>query len=593
MGNLRPVIRTIESKCVNCQRCISACPVKYANDATSGRVVKVVDNLCIGCGHCIHACEHGARVGIDDIRDFILDIGAMAPIIAIVAPAVASTFPNQYLNFNGWLKSIGVKAVFDVSFGAELTIKSYYEYIKTKSPVSVLAQPCPAIVSFCEIYKPELLKYLAPADSPMLHSIKMIKHFYPQYSRHRIAVMSPCYAKRREFDETGLGDYNVTFISLSRYIEQKGIDLADYPAEPYEGPLAERAVLFSTPGGLMRTLERYDYNVHNYTRKIEGPDVVYSYLETLDESIKSGVAPLLIDALNCESGCSGGTGVPGVNEKSFDLLEYNVRERARDLNEYYSELNKKKKKFFKKQPDAKVINDLVAEYWSPKLYERTYVDHSLNYRPGNLTPQEAERIASTMGKGGGLDYFNCPSCGYNSCSKMIMGIFLKVNTADNCRHYLMQRMLHGHEHISGIFDISTGMYDSVTSSEESIQAFTSAMRDIDGLSEKIMSVLKSIEGISFQTNILALNAAVEAARAGEYGAGFAVVADEVRSLASKSATAVLETRKMIESILGNVKNGVVNSMNVKTRFDKILDTTNQIMDISQKIKTELEADKAN
>ena len=31
-------------------------------------------------------------------------------------------------------KSIGEEAVFDVSFGAELTTKSYVEYIKTKNP---------------------------------------------------------------------------------------------------------------------------------------------------------------------------------------------------------------------------------------------------------------------------------------------------------------------------------------------------------------------------------------------------------------------------------------------------------------------------
>jgi len=32
--------------------------------------------------------------------------------------------------YNGWLKSIGVEAVFDVGFGAELTTKSYVEYLQ-------------------------------------------------------------------------------------------------------------------------------------------------------------------------------------------------------------------------------------------------------------------------------------------------------------------------------------------------------------------------------------------------------------------------------------------------------------------------------
>ena len=43
----------------------------------------------------------------------------------------------------------------------------------------------------------------APADSPMLHTIKMIKEFYLQYRNHKVVVISPCAAKKREFEETG------------------------------------------------------------------------------------------------------------------------------------------------------------------------------------------------------------------------------------------------------------------------------------------------------------------------------------------------------------------------------------------------------
>ena len=232
----------------------------------------------------------------------------------------------------------------------------------------------------------------------------------------------------------------------------------------------------------------------------------------------------------------------------------------------------------------------MAEYWKPRLYDRSYADHSSNYRPGRLMQAERMKIIARLGKTGEGDFFNCSSCGYNSCEKMIMGIHLKVNVPSNCYHYLIQRMSNGRDHIGDIYDISNGMYEAVTSSENSIKTMTEAMEDIDGLSEKIMSVLKSIEGISFQTNILALNAAVEAARAGEYGAGFAVVADEVRNLAVRSASSVLETRKMIESILSNVKSGVNNSRNVKNKFDKILDTTNHILDISNAIQSELNSE---
>ncbi|MDR2536633.1 MAG: 4Fe-4S binding protein [Treponema sp.] len=120
---LRPVIRVIEEKCVNCHRCIMACPVKMCNNG-SGEAVTFNSKLCIGCGECIYVCGHGARVGIDDFDQFINDLKQGVPIIAVVAPAIAASFGGEYLKFNGYLKKIGIKAVFDASFGAELTVKS-------------------------------------------------------------------------------------------------------------------------------------------------------------------------------------------------------------------------------------------------------------------------------------------------------------------------------------------------------------------------------------------------------------------------------------------------------------------------------------
>jgi Fe-S-cluster-containing dehydrogenase component len=126
---LTPVIKIDEEKCVNCHACIAACPVKYCNNG-AGEKVTVNHDLCIGCGNCIRACTHRARVLVDDSERFFISLDKGERIIAMVAPAVASNFPGRYLNLNGYLKSRGVKAVFDVSFGAELTVFSYVKYIK-------------------------------------------------------------------------------------------------------------------------------------------------------------------------------------------------------------------------------------------------------------------------------------------------------------------------------------------------------------------------------------------------------------------------------------------------------------------------------
>jgi iron only hydrogenase large subunit-like protein len=178
--NLVHVIEVNKENCVNCHMCISACPVKFSIDG-SGDVVSILHNLCKGCGKCISACTHDARLIKDDFDEFLNDLERGVNIVFIVAPAIHANYPEHAGSILGYLKSKGIPAFFDVSFGAELTVKSYLEHAITDNPQMIISQPCPAIVTYCEIYQPELLKHLAPVDSPMLHTIKMIKEYYPLY----------------------------------------------------------------------------------------------------------------------------------------------------------------------------------------------------------------------------------------------------------------------------------------------------------------------------------------------------------------------------------------------------------------------------
>lgn len=90
---------------------------------------------------------------------------------------------------------------------------------------------------------------------------------------------------------------------------------------------------------------------------------------------------------------------------------------------------------------------------------------------------------------------------------------------------------------------------------QKMEALTSAMEDISKSSQQIGGIIKTIEDISFQTNILALNASVEAARAGEAGKGFAVVAEEVKNLANKSAVSANDITELIEGSMKLVQHG--------------------------------------
>lgn len=98
-----------------------------------------------------------------------------------------------------------------------------------------------------------------------------------------------------------------------------------------------------------------------------------------------------------------------------------------------------------------------------------------------------------------------------------------------------------------------------------------AMQNIQASSTEISQIIKTIEGIAFQTNILALNAAVEAARAGTAGAGFAVVAEEVRNLAQRVSGAAHETSSKIDHAIKNSRDGVAISLKAKARLEQIVE----------------------
>ncbi len=110
----------------------------------------------------------------------------------------------------------------------------------------------------------------------------------------------------------------------------------------------------------------------------------------------------------------------------------------------------------------------------------------------------------------------------------------------------------------------------VDSGARQVTHMREAMASISESSEKIGDIIKTIESISFQTNLLALNAAVEAARAGEAGKGFAVVADEVRNLANRSAQAVRETAALIEETSSRVSVGSRSVVELEGGFKEIL-----------------------
>lgn len=568
--NLSPVIEVDAEKCVNCHQCISVCPVKYCNNASED-YVSVIPELCIGCGECIEACNHNARYIVDDFDKWLKDLESGVKMVAFAAPAVASNFPDMYLNLNGWLESKGIKAVFDDSFGAELTVKSYLEHIQHNKPECVIAQPCPAIVSYIEIYKPELLKHLAPADSPMLHTIKMVKKYYPAYANHKFVIISPCIAKKREFEEVGLGDYNVTMKKLYEYFEKEKINLRSFPQREYTNPPAERAVLFSTPGGLMRTAERENENVQSITRKIEGPEIIYKYLDDLDKNIKAKKSPLLIDCLNCEFGCNGGTGT--TRDKSQDEVEYYIEERNKKMKENY-------KSFFGKKPSKRKIKKTINKYWEEGLYGRKYVNRSKNFSANVKIPnrQEIEEIYHSMLKYNDEDIKNCAACGYDSCEKMAIAIYNGLNKVQNCHLYLEKIDNYMLQNSNNVSELAEGNLDVIFYDEgntEAAKLFKNLNSTVKVIKNLIWEIKNTTEEIASTGAQLSSSSEEMAAGSVELSNQTSEVANSVDEMKDTIITNALNSKNVSDKsahAATQAKSGVEKINNSKEGIEKIVST---------------------
>lgn len=124
---------------------------------------------------------------------------------------------------------------------------------------------------------------------------------------------------------------------------------------------------------------------------------------------------------------------------------------------------------------------------------------------------------------------------------------------------------------------------AINEGNDKMSKMLEAMREINATSSQIANIIKTIQDISFQTNILSLNASIEAARAGAAGKGFAVVAGEVGSLAGKTAEAAKSTTGLIQTSLKAVEHGMVIANETAEMLGMIVGKANESAKVVQEI----------
>jgi len=372
--------------------------------------VRIDYDKCIVCGRCVLACKHDARYFLDDLDQFFNDLKDSVPISLIAAPSIRTNIPN-YKRLFTYLKQRGVNKIYDVSLGADICIWGHIKYLEKNNAAHIITQPCPVVVTYCEMYSHNLLKRLSPVHSPMACTSIYIKKY--QGIDDRIAALSPCLAKANEFGDTKLANYNITFARLLEYMKKNHVSL---PIEETEFDHDESGLgsLFPMPGGLKENIE-YFMGKKIHIAKAEGFDV-YEKLNKYEETPEEFL-PEIYDVLNCVEGCN--IGPASLHERNLFEIDKTMNNNRR-----------------------KAMEDFKREHYESvyKIYDEKFdLSHFLReYRPilatfPIITAADISNAFELLGKTDyGKQNIDCSACGSETCHHMARKIALGVNIPINC-----------------------------------------------------------------------------------------------------------------------------------------------------------------
>lgn len=435
---MNEIIIVKPEKCVGCNACVRNCPAPEANITKlleDGRFVTTVNpDRCITCGECVRTCNHGARDFIDDTEACISNLSKQKMII-LVAPAIKSVFPDKWKGILDWFRKKGC-IIYDVSLGADICTWAHLRAIELGKVGNVITQPCAAIVKYIEIYQPRLLRNLSPIHSPISCVATYIKKYMKQ--SNPIAVLSPCIAKKTEFKETGLVDYNITFQKLNDYFERNDIKIPSNSIHDFEYQFDDQqgqvGAVYPRPGGLRDNLWLHNPDINITTS--EGVHKVYPELD-MYANMPEYKHPEVFDVLSCEFGCNVGP-ASGTSQTVFDVMST------------MREVEKEAKKRRKTTGPFRFGEDKLFKRFDEML---DIADFMRNYTPMNPSPvptgKQLDAVFELMGKHTEADRnYNCHACGYRSCREMAIAICRGLNTPENCIVHAKSVLLARHSELA-------------------------------------------------------------------------------------------------------------------------------------------------
>ena len=311
------------SMCVNCGRCLSACPfhaivytpVPCEEACPVGAIskndlgVEVIDwNKCVYCGKCKEACSFGAIMEKTYLVQIAEEMKNPAKrLVAMVAPAFAGQYDQPFERVLAAVKKSGFDEVVEVAMGANITSRKeadeWIERVKEGGAPFMTTSCCPSYKAWAEKHLPTLVPYISHTKSPVAYTAESIKKSEPDSVT---VFISPCIAKRVEgfYDENI--DYVITFEEMAAIIEAKGINIEACEPQGLSSEIEKSGRYYAKTGGVANSVAQYLQEKEGFSSLVvNGLDK--ESVKMLKNIAQTGKAEAnMIEVMMCQGGCVNG-----------------------------------------------------------------------------------------------------------------------------------------------------------------------------------------------------------------------------------------------------------------------------------------------
>ncbi len=464
VGSNKVALLESTGKCVGCNKCLRSCAAGYGLNAfkceNEQTQVKIDYELCIHCGSCYKICDHDAIDYYDDTEPFFDSLRSGQKISLLIAPSFFANYADNYKEILGGLKALGVNKVINVGFGADITTWGYINYMKNNNFYGGITQPCPTVVSYIEHFQPDLIPKLMPIQSPMMCSAIYARNELK--ITDELAFISPCISKKAEqVSKRGneIISYNVTFKKLIEYVLANNIT-GEFDESEIEYGIG---TIYPISGGLSESVKWF-LGEEQLIRHIDGTNTLLEFFKENSKYIIDNKNPyLLIDALNCDKGCSFGPATENFRFSSerpiLELMKIRNKVKTSSTIGWTKELPPEKR--------LELLNDKFKNL-DIKDYMCEYVNYSNNTKLKKPNDTEIKYIFHTMNKDTLAETeIHCGCCGYNTCTEMAIAIHNKKNIKENCVYFIKDEVANERDRAQraeiyielAIKDLQTGLFN--------------------------------------------------------------------------------------------------------------------------------------